>query len=324
VNVGILGLALSHPYSFAKLFPAYGVTITHVWDDDTAKAGAFAAEYGGKVVSSPEAMVDQRLDAVFVTSRAVDHCRHARPLVEAGTPVYVDKPLALDAAEAAELIAFVRARDAVFMSCSQQRYQPAFRALGERLRDGAAGHLVSLHVLAGHDIRHYIDTGNYQDDPDVGGGTLINMGIHGVEPLVALVSVTGHRPRWVQCRTSRTIHRDTRSEDVATLHVGFEGDVLASTTILGSAQVPGGYAADLYGTAATLTARTPDLLADWKRGPIPVGPLPPARNAMLERFFESIRTRRPAIPLEETLDVIRILVAARQSACDGGAAVELT
>jgi hypothetical protein len=45
---------------------------------------------------------------------------------------------------------------------------------------------------------------------------------------------------------------------------------------------------------------------------------------MLERFFESIRTRRPAIPLEETLDVIRILVAARQSACDGGAAVELT
>jgi predicted dehydrogenase len=246
--------------------------------------------------------------------------------------VYVDKPLALDAAEATELVASARTRDAVFISCSQQRYQPAFRALGEQLRVGAAGDLVSLHVLAGHDIRHYVDTGNYQDDPAVGGGTLVNMGIHGVEPLVALISVTGRRPRWVQCRTSRTIHRDTRSEDAATLHVGFArdgddggggGDVLASVTVLGSARVPGGYAADVYGTTAALTGRAPAFLADWKSGPIPVSQNPPARDYMLECFFESVRTRRPAIPLDESLDVIRILAAARRSAREGGTAVDL-
>jgi predicted dehydrogenase len=226
MKIGVIGLALSHPYTFAKGFAKRDAHVTAAWDDDAQTAREFVAEFGGEAVGTPKEVAQSDVDAVIVTSRAVDHAAHARLALEAGTPVFVTKPLSLDADDAATLVALSERRGTVLMSCSWIRYEPAYRALTTRLRDEALGEVVYARAVACHKIRSYIDTNDWQDDPALGGGTLINMGIHAVEPLVALMAAAGRTPEWVRCTAARTIYQDTRSEDIASLQVGFSGDLV--------------------------------------------------------------------------------------------------
>ena len=71
-----------------------GVEVTHVWTDDPADAPQVAAVARiDHVVARAEDVIGQ-VDAVVVaTDKGFEHVERARPFVEAGLPVFVDKPL---------------------------------------------------------------------------------------------------------------------------------------------------------------------------------------------------------------------------------------
>lgn len=153
IRLGVIGMTEGngHPYSWSAILngydrvrmtrecpfagiPAYlnaqppeafgigGVTVTHVFCDDRKDAEQVSALSSvPNVVDAPEAMIGA-VDAVLIaTDIGGEHVARARPFVEAGVPVFVDKPLC-DRAE--DLAVFERwvAGGAALLSSSSTRF----------------------------------------------------------------------------------------------------------------------------------------------------------------------------------------------------------
>ncbi len=71
-----------------------GAEVTHVWTDDPADAELVAAVAQIDTIASRAEDVIGEVDAVLVaTDKGFEHVERARPFIEAGIPVFVDKPL---------------------------------------------------------------------------------------------------------------------------------------------------------------------------------------------------------------------------------------
>jgi len=98
--------------------------VTHLWTDNPAEAPAVAAAaLIPQIVARPEDVIGQ-VDAVLISvDDGLDHVRRARPFVEAGLPVFIDKPLAVTPEELGTFIAWERS-GARLLSSSGLRYAP--------------------------------------------------------------------------------------------------------------------------------------------------------------------------------------------------------
>jgi len=121
-----------HPLESVRI---EGARVTHVWTDDPADAPKVAeASLVEQVVERPEEVIGE-VDAVIVaTDDGSDHVRRARPFIEAGLPVFVDKPLATTREELAQFVAWHRG-GRVFLSTSGMRYARETR-LDAETREG--------------------------------------------------------------------------------------------------------------------------------------------------------------------------------------------
>jgi len=156
IRLAMLGMVEGngHPYSWSAIFngydpqgmaacpfpaiPAYldrepketlripGVQVTHVWTDDPADAPRVArASLIPHVVGAPADVIG-KVDAVVVaTDKGGEHVRRSRPFVEAGIPVFVDKPL-VDSEEDLQIFSGWIARGAAMLSSSCMRYAKEF------------------------------------------------------------------------------------------------------------------------------------------------------------------------------------------------------
>jgi predicted dehydrogenase len=104
-----------------------GARVTHVWTDDPADAPKVAAaSLIENVVAKPEDVIG-KVDAVIIsTDDGDDHVRRARPFVEAGLPVFVDKPMATNVADLHQFLAWNREGKTI-LSTSGMRYAPEMR-----------------------------------------------------------------------------------------------------------------------------------------------------------------------------------------------------
>jgi hypothetical protein len=101
-----------------------GARVTHLWTDRPNEAPPVAAAaLIPNIVTRPQDVIGQ-VDAVFIaTDDGFDHVERARPFVEAGLPVFVDKPLALTVADLRTFIGW-RKQGARIFSSSGLRYAP--------------------------------------------------------------------------------------------------------------------------------------------------------------------------------------------------------
>lgn len=165
LRLGMLGLSEGngHPYSWSAICNGYdgavmascpfpvipdylarqrfpedqlpGVRVTHVWTQDAAlSAHVAAAALIPHVVDDPAAMIPH-VDAVLLArDDAENHVAMSRPFLEAGLPIYIDKPIALRVADLDCLYAAQRFEGQIF-SCSALRYAPSV-ALDAQAREG--------------------------------------------------------------------------------------------------------------------------------------------------------------------------------------------
>lgn len=105
-----------------------GARVTHIWTDDPADAPKVAAAgLIDNVVTRPEDVIGQVDAVVIATDDGTDHVRRARPFVEAGLPVFVDKPMAVSLDELRQFVQWHRA-GRILLSTSGMRYAPEMRA----------------------------------------------------------------------------------------------------------------------------------------------------------------------------------------------------
>ena len=98
--------------------------VTHIWTDVLDEARLVAkASLIPNVVNKPEDVIGH-VDGVFIsTDDGFDHVRRARPFVEAGIPVFIDKPLATSIKDLQTFIDWEKA-GAPILSSSGVRYHP--------------------------------------------------------------------------------------------------------------------------------------------------------------------------------------------------------
>ena len=139
LNIGIVGAENSHTAAIAKVLNVEkkvpGVRVTHVWGE-TATFARVAAAAGQipHIVKQPEELIGA------VDAAAVDH-RHgkfhlpaARPLLEAGMPLFIDKPFCYRKAEGKRFLARAEELGVPVCSFSVVPMQSAFAVLKKQVR----------------------------------------------------------------------------------------------------------------------------------------------------------------------------------------------
>ncbi len=171
-----------------------------------------AAEHPGtRVYADHRELLCSDIPAVAIATPVATHYPIAREALLAGKDVFVEKPLALRAAEAEELVELARARGRVLMVGHLLLYQPAIGWIKDFLGGGGIGEVYSLH-------QERLNLGRVRTVENA----LWSLGVHDVAVALYLVGRAPTRVEVVgQCALQPGI------EDDVYLHMGFPGGVQA-------------------------------------------------------------------------------------------------
>jgi len=101
--------------------------VTHVWTDDPADAPRVArASLIPNVIEKPEDAIGQVDAAIIATDIGSEHLERARPFVEAGVPVFIDKPLVDNAPDLAVFRRWICDEGRPILSSSALAYAKEF------------------------------------------------------------------------------------------------------------------------------------------------------------------------------------------------------
>lgn len=115
LRAGVIGAGVFGGYHAQKYAALPGVALAGVYDHHSVHAEALAARCGGRVFASESELI-AAVDIVSIATPAIAHAEAAVAALAAGKPVYVEKPLAADAEDAAR-IAELAARNGVVAAC---------------------------------------------------------------------------------------------------------------------------------------------------------------------------------------------------------------
>ena len=154
---------------------------TQVKADASAHKWEIATAYG-----SYEALVtDPTLDVIYVATPHNMHHEHVLLALGAGKHVLVEKPMGLNRAQAAEMVALAREKGVFFAEALWTYFLPKFDVLQQVLDSGVLGEIKSVHTEYGE----YFTRGHRIFDPRLAGGPLLDLGIYPVSLLTKLLGV---------------------------------------------------------------------------------------------------------------------------------------
>ena len=125
------------------------------------------------------------VDVVYIATTNERHHLDAMACVEAGVPVLVEKPFAMDLSRVNGVLAGAAARGVFVMEAMWMRLQPGFRAVEERIAAGAIGEPTTL--TAHFSISRPVDPARRWFAPELGGGALLDVGIYPLTLAIALL-----------------------------------------------------------------------------------------------------------------------------------------
>lgn len=182
LRVAFAGLAHSHPSTDAANVRDLGAEIVGVHDADTHSSAEFAGRFGGAAVTSVEGLHALRPDLVIATPRPHEVVPFLRALtVGTGAPLFVNKVVAATAGQLAARDRAIAAAAVPVGTSSPLRFAPGLRAFADGIR---SEEVLSIRVRAQHDNAAFQLPGrSWQDDPALGGGTMVTVGVHAWEML---------------------------------------------------------------------------------------------------------------------------------------------
>jgi predicted dehydrogenase len=128
--IGVGSFGRNHARVYRELAnERQSLELAAVVDRDRGRAEAVAAEFGAHAYTDIDALLaNEKIDAATVAVPTIAHLAVARTLLEAGVDVLVEKPLAVDLAEADALIELARRHGRVAQAGHLERFNPAVRA----------------------------------------------------------------------------------------------------------------------------------------------------------------------------------------------------
>jgi len=145
---------------------------------DAHRAAAFAARFGASHShGSYRAVVeDPEVDIVYVATTHPFHREQALLAIAAGKPVLVEKPLALNATQAREVLTAARDKGVFAMEAVWMRANPLIVKAQELVASGVIGDVVAVH--ADFSVGLDFDPKHRLYDLSNGGGALLDLGVY--------------------------------------------------------------------------------------------------------------------------------------------------
>ncbi|WP_375388136.1 Gfo/Idh/MocA family protein [uncultured Amnibacterium sp.] len=176
---GVLGTGFAADLFVRDLVRA-GFDVRAVGSRDAEAGRRFARAHGVPVAhgSYPELVASSDLDVIYVSSPHPLHRDHAMLALLAGKHVLLEKPFALNRAEAEEIVATADDLGLVVLEAMWTRWLPHMLRIHEIIDQGTIGELVS--VTAEHSQWLSDDPAHRLNSLELGGGALLDLGIYPV------------------------------------------------------------------------------------------------------------------------------------------------
>jgi myo-inositol 2-dehydrogenase / D-chiro-inositol 1-dehydrogenase len=141
MRIGILGLGRIGAFH-AETLSGLDVVESLVLTDPFADAAKSAAErFGGEVVDSPQALLAAGVDGIVVAAATDAHPGLILAGVEAGIPVFCEKPVARTMAEGVRVLKAIEGTDVPIQIGYNRRFDAGFVAARAAVRSGELGKL---------------------------------------------------------------------------------------------------------------------------------------------------------------------------------------
>jgi len=178
-NWGILG-----PGGIARAFATDlqqldGHRVSAVGSRTLSNAQEFAQSFGGTAYGSYEELIsDSSVDAIYVATPHPVHKDNVIAALNAGKPVLCEKPFAVNAVEAQEMVDAAHKNNVALMEAMWSRFLPHYAQVREIIASGVLGQILTIHAdhgqrLADQNIPRLVE-------PSLAGGALLDLGIYPV------------------------------------------------------------------------------------------------------------------------------------------------
>jgi len=299
IRLAMVGMvdANGHPYSWSAMFNGYdpeamakcpyaaipvylnkqpketlripNAQVTHIYTDDPAEAPLVAAaSLIPNIVDRPEDVIGQ-VDAVIIpTDKGGEHVERARPFIEAGLPVFIDKPMVDNEADLQTITRWVD-EGAAILSTSCMRYAKEY--LPYRISTHELGPLRFASITTPKSWERY--------------------GIHALEGVYPVLGPGFVSARNTGCSERNVVHfKHGNGTDVI---------VVANSDMYGSFGI-----LQLCGTLGHATVTIADTFFAFK--------------SQLEAYVHYLRTGQRPFPFEETVELMKLVIAGLRSREEGG------
>ncbi len=309
IKVGIIGLDNFQTVAFTQLFhspkaadnlsglkvvaafPAgsadieESVTNLPKWEEQIKKMGV-------EVLKTPEEVIKQ-CDVILLMS--VDgraHLEQLKPILKAGKPVYVGRPLAASLADAVEIYRLAAEHKTPIFTCSQHRFSPGF--IGMR-NHPEVGDVLGADVYGGapREAHH----------PD-----LYWHAIHGIETLYTIMGPGCVSVTRTSTETADVVTGEWKDGRVGTYRGIRKGAPKYSATVFGSKGVS---TAGVYGHGVPV------------KGVVPTNDKYMGYEGVAIEIVKFFKTGKSPVSAEETIELFAFMEAAEESKRQKGAPVKL-
>lgn len=335
VRWGVLGAGgIAQRRTLPGMMLSENAELTAVMEISADNAERLRAKFGAKrAYTSDEALLnDPEIDAVYIASPVALHARQAKLAADCGKHILLEKPLALTAQEAQNVVRHCESRGVKLAAGFMMRYGAHVQAMKQALAEGKIGQLVSCN--AQFTCWYPEIPGAWRQRKETsGGGALMDMGVHCID---LIQYITGSRVRQVAAmHDTQTFGYEV--EDASTVLLRLENGALC--TVQSHFNIPDEAAKwrlECYGTRGRMLGE--NVIGQEDGGTVDARFIGESRgyNAQQDRqevqgtsfdvefgnlyareitsFGDSILNGTPvAVPAQEAVDVQRIIEAAYRS-----------
>ncbi|MFC2076609.1 Gfo/Idh/MocA family protein [candidate division KSB1 bacterium] len=285
------------------------------------KAQSFADEFGaGKVYQDVDEMLaDDDIEAVYISTPVNLHHTQTLAAAEAGKQVLCEKPMALDAGKAEEMIGACRQYGVRLGIAYYRRFYPAVNRMMEIIESGEIGRVILAEVLA---FEYYQPSDEdprwwFIDPEQSGGGPLIDFGSHRIDLFLYMLGKISEVTAFCD-----TLHHERPTEDQATCLFRMKSGAQAILSV-SNAIGPPSDSLRILGTEGEIRAENLNSgeFVFHRNHEDETISLPNPENThqpLIEDFCLAVREKRaPKIPGETGFETTRIIGELYRSAKEG-------
>ncbi len=298
VGVGYLGKLHARIYAGMS-----DVELVGVVDVNTEAAQAVATQHGCAAYTDANELLG-KVDAVSIVVPTSFHLSAARPFLERGVHMLMEKPLAPSLEESRELVELAERAGVIFQVGHLERFNAGVMALAERATDPR---FIEVHRLGPFVAR--------ATDVDV----VTDLMIHDIDIVLELVKAP------LKTIAATGIPVITSHADIANARLEFENGAVANVTasrvsnkkyrrirVFGDAHY---YGLDYVEQKMEMSYAVPDAEGDWPKvvnEMVDIQPHPPL-DTELEHFVRSVRTGQPPLVTGRVgLEALRVALLVKE------------